>query len=70
MEGDSKPIFVTLSGLAREANVCNETVRRRVSSGEIVPDAVLVETKGRPGSLLFRSDRLPELLVEITRSKK
>ena len=64
------PTFVTLSGAARELRICNDTLKRRVANGEVTPDGVLVETAGRPGSILFASASLPAIAAKLSVTPK
>lgn len=64
------PTLLTLTGVARELRCANATLRRRIESGQITPDFVLVETVGRPGSLVFKSERLPEIALVVAQKPK
>lgn len=64
------PTLLTLTGVARETRCCVATLKRRVEDGIIAPDFILVETVGRPGSLVFKSERLPEIALLVAQKPK
>ena len=42
----------------------------RISDGLVAPDAVLVETNGQLGSLLFRAENLPAIAATLANKPK
>lgn len=70
MRLDQIPTLLTSAGVARELRCAPATLKSRIEAGIVMPDFVLVETVGRPGSLVFKSDRLPEIALAIVQKQK
>lgn len=69
-QAEQLPTLLTLTGVARAVPCALATLRRRIEAGRVKPDFVLVETVGRPGSLVFKSERLPEIALLVAQKPK
>ena len=70
MKVEQLPTLLTTAGVSRELRCATATLRRRIESGEVVPDFVLVECAGRPGSMVFRSESLPTIAASLATKPK
>ena len=70
MNIEQLPTLLTPAGVARELRCAPATLKRRIESGQVVPDFVLVETVGHPGSLVFKTESLPTIVVALATRPK